>query len=83
MSVMHITKENFDAIANGDIELIKTAKDDLMKALQEIGAKLYQAAAAAQQAQGGAPDMGADPNMGGAAPNTDPNVYDADYTDVE
>ena len=72
-----------DAIANGDIELIKSAKDDLMKALQEIGAKLYQAAAAAQQAQGGAPDMGADPNMGGAAPNTDPNVYDADYTDVE
>ena len=71
-----------DAIANGDIELIKTAKDDLMKALQEIGAKLYQAAAAAQQAQG-APDMGADPNMGGAAPNSDPNVYDADYTDVE
>ena len=72
-----------DAIANGDIELIKSAKDDLMKALQEIGAKLYQAAAAAQQAQGGAPDMGADPNMGGAVPNTDPNVYDADYTDVE
>ena len=72
-----------DAIANGDIELIKSAKDDLMKALQEFGAKLYQAAAAAQQAQGGAPDMGADPNMGGAAPNTDPNVYDADYTDVE
>ncbi|MBQ7134057.1 MAG: molecular chaperone DnaK [Ruminococcus sp.] len=72
-----------DAIANGDIELIKTAKDDLMKALQEIGAKLYQAAAAAQQAQGGADPMGADPNMGGAAPNADPNVYDADYTDVE
>ncbi|MBQ8057173.1 MAG: molecular chaperone DnaK [Ruminococcus sp.] len=70
-----------DAIANGDIELIKTAKDDLMKSLQEIGAKLYQAAAAAQQAQGGAPDMGVDPAQG--APNADPNVYDADYTDVE
>ena len=71
-----------EAIANGDLELIKTAKDDLMKALQEIGAKLYQAAA---QAQGGAPDMGVDPNMGGAqgGTNADPNVYDADYTDVE
>ncbi len=69
------------ALEGGDIELIKTAKDDLMKALQEIGAKMYQAAAAAQQAQGGAPDMGADPNMGGS--NSDPNVYDADYTDVE
>ncbi len=72
-----------EAITNGDIELIKTAKDDLMKSLQEIGAKLYQAAAAAQQAQGGAPDMGVDPTQ--AAPNgsADPNVYDADYTDVE
>ena len=69
-----------DAIAGGDIEAIKTAKDDLMKSLQEIGAKLYQAAAAAQQAQGGAPDMGADPTQGA---NADPNVYDADYTDVE
>ncbi|MBQ6626956.1 MAG: molecular chaperone DnaK [Ruminococcus sp.] len=69
-----------DAIAGGDIEAIKTAKDDLMKSLQEIGAKLYQAAAAQQQAQGGAPDMGADPTQG---TNADPNVYDADYTDVE
>ena len=43
---------------------------------------MYQAAAAAQQAQGGAaPDMGADPTQG--ANNSDPNVYDADYTDVE
>ena len=67
------------AIEGGDIELIKTAKDDLMKSLQEIGAKLYQAAAAAQ---GGAPDMGADPTQG-ATGNADPNVYDADYTDVE
>ena len=67
------------AIEGGDIELIKTAKDDLMKSLQEIGAKLYQAAAAAQ---GGAPDMGADPTQG-ATCNADTNVYDADYTDVE
>ncbi len=72
-----------DAIANGDIELIKTAKDDLMKSLQEIGAKLYQAAAAAQQAQGGAPDMGVDPTQAAPNGNADPNVYDADYTDVE
>ncbi len=71
-----------EAITNGDIELIKTAKDDLMKALQEIGAKLYQAAAQAQQAQGVDPTQGVDPNMGGA-PNADGNVYDADYTDVE
>ncbi len=68
------------AIEGGDIEAIKTAKDDLMKSLQEIGAKLYQAAAAQQQAQGGADPMGADPTQGA---NADPNVYDADYTDVE
>ncbi len=67
-----------EAITNGDIELIKTAKDDLMKSLQEIGAKLYQAAAAAQQAQGGVDPTQAAPNG-----NADPNVYDADYTDVE
>ncbi|MBQ8860941.1 MAG: molecular chaperone DnaK [Ruminococcus sp.] len=69
-----------DAIANGDVELIKTAKDDLMQSLQEIGAKLYQAAAAAQ---GGAPDMGVDPTQAAPNGNADPNVYDADYTDVE
>ena len=65
------------ALEGGDIELIKTAKDDLMKSLQEIGAKLYQAAAQAQQAQG------VDPTQAQGAPNSDPNVYDADYTDVE
>ncbi len=68
-----------DAITNGDIELIKTAKDDLMKSLQEIGAKLYQAAAAAQQAQGADPSA-ATPD---GQPAADGNVYDADYTDVE
>ena len=66
------------ALEGGDIELIKTAKDDLMKSLQEIGAKLYQAAAQAQQAQGVDPTQAA-----GGAPTGDPNVYDADYTDVE
>ncbi len=67
------------AIEGGDIELIKTAKDDLMKSLQEIGAKLYQAA---QAAQGAAPDMGVDPTQG-TTQAADGNVYDADYTDVE
>ncbi len=71
------------AIEGGDIELIKSAKEDLMKALQEIGAKLYQAAAAAQQAQGADPNATNVDPMGGAAPGGDPNVYDADYTDVE
>ncbi|MBQ9679134.1 MAG: molecular chaperone DnaK [Ruminococcus sp.] len=67
-----------DAIAKNDSELIKGAKDDLMKSLQDIGAKMYQQNAAAQQAAGAQPD----PTQG-AAPNNDGNVYDADYKDVD
>ena len=58
--------------------MMKAAKDDLQKALNDIAAKMYQQAAA-QGAPQGAPDMG------GAQPNNsgDPNVYDADFTDVD
>ncbi|MCH5296143.1 MAG: molecular chaperone DnaK [Ruminococcus sp.] len=67
-----------DANANGDLELIKTAKDELQKALYDVSAKLYQQAAPQGGAQAGAP------NMGGAQPNSgDPNVYDADFKDVD
>ena len=67
-----------DAIAKNNSELIKGAKDDLMKSLQDIGAKMYQQGAAAQQAAGAQPD----PTQG-TAPNNDGNVYDADYKDVD
>ena len=72
-----------DAISKNDAAQIKTAKDDLMKTLQDVGGKMYQQAAAAQQAAGAQP--GADPTQG-AAPNnggSDGNVYDADYKDVD
>ena len=72
-----------EAIGKNDSDLIKSAKDDLMKSLQDIGAKMYQQANAAQQAAGAQP--GPDPTQG-AAPNnggSDGNVYDADYTDVD
>ena len=72
-----------EAISKNDAELIKSTKDDLMKSLQDIGAKMYQQASAAQQAAGAQP--GPDPAQG-AAPNNggnDGNVYDADYTDVD
>ena len=62
---------------------IKTAKDDLMKSLQDIGAKMYQQAAQAQQAAGGQPG---DPSQGGPQGpqnGADGNVYDADYKDVD
>ena len=70
-----------DAIAKNDSAVIKSAKDDLMKSLQDIGSKMYQQAAAAQQAAGQQP--GPDPNMGGAPNGNDGNVYDADYKDVD
>jgi molecular chaperone DnaK len=71
-----------DAISKDDAALIGTAKEDLQKTLNDAAAKLYQQAAP----QGGAPDMnGAQPNGGNPTGNNggDPNVYDADFTDVD
>ena len=70
-----------EAISKDDAALIGTAKEDLQKTLNDA-AKLYQQAAP----QGGAPDMnGAQPNGGNPTGNNggDPNVYDADFTDVD
>ena len=73
-----------EAISKNDTELMKTAKDDLQKALYDVSAKLYQQAAPQGAPQGnpqqGAPDMGnaQQPNNSG-----DPNVYDADFKDVD
>lgn len=71
-----------EAISKDDAALIGTAKEDLQKTLNDADAKLYQQAAP----QGGAPDMnGAQPNGGNPTGNNggDPNVYDADFTDVD
>lgn len=68
-----------DAISKDDADMMKAAKDDLQKALNDIAAKMYQQASAQGAAQQGAPDMGgANQNNSG-----DPNVYDADFTDVD
>ena len=59
--------------------LVKTAKEALEKELQSVGSKIYQQAAAQQQAQ-------PNPNQGGDVPPTggnDGNVYDADFKDVD
>ena len=58
--------------------MITAAKDDLQKSLYDVSAKLYQQAAPQQ----GAPDMGGaqQPNQNNGG---DPNVYDADFTDVD
>ena len=71
-----------EAISKDDAALIGTAKEDLQKTLNDAAAKLYQQAAP----QGCAPDMnGAQPNGGNPTGNNggDPNVYDADFTDVD
>lgn len=71
-----------EAISKDDAALIGTAKEDLQKTLNDAAAKLYQQAAP----QGGAPDMnGAQPNGGNPTGNNggNPNVYDADFTDVD
>ena len=68
-----------EAISKNDTALMNTAKEELQKALYDVSAKLYQQAAP----QGGPQQAG--PDMGGAQPNNggDPNVYDADFKDVD
>ncbi|HBL41182.1 MAG TPA: molecular chaperone DnaK [Ruminococcaceae bacterium] len=64
-----------EALKGEDINLIKSRQEELTKTFNDISVKLYQQAAAAQQAQGGAE---------GAAPNgADANgYYDAPYEDI-
>ena len=66
-----------DAIAANSQDQIKSTKEDLMKTLQEIGAKMYQ-----QNAPQGAPTPDA-AAQDSSANSGDPDVYDANYSDVE
>ncbi len=62
-----------EALKGTDLDAIKAKQEELQKQVYAVSEKLYKAAAEAQAAaQGG--DTGA---------NADPNVYDADYTDVD
>ena len=67
-----------EAISKDDADMMKAAKEDLQKALYDVSAKLYQQAAPQGNPQQGAPDMGNAQQNGG-----DPNVYDADFKDVD
>ena len=70
-----------DAIAKNDKSMIDAAKEDLQKAVYEVSAKLYQQANP-QGAQSAAPQ--GDPQQGAqGGSNGDPNVYDADFKDVD
>ena len=72
-----------EALKGNDIDLIKTKQDELQKAFYALSEKLYQAQAAQGGAQGAGPDMGnMGGNMGGNTTNSDPNVVDADFREV-
>jgi molecular chaperone DnaK len=58
-----------EALKGEDIEAIKARQEDLQKELFAVSEKLYKAA----NPQGDAPQ----------GENADPNVYEADYTDVD
>ncbi len=66
-----------EALKGDDINLIKSRQEELTKQLNDISVRLYQEAAAAQQAAQG----GADPSQG-AAPGGNEGYYDAPFTDV-
>ncbi len=64
-----------EALKGEDIEAIKARQEDLQKEIYAVSEKIYKAA----NPQG-------DPNAAGAngaAGNADPNVYEADFTDVD
>ena len=63
-----------EALKGEDIEAIKAKQEELQKEIYAVSEKVYKAAAEAQAAQNG-----------GAEGNTEagPEVYDADYTDVD
>ena len=74
-----------EALKGTDIEAIKAKHKDLEETFQKIATNVYQQAAQAQQAAGGA---GFDPNnIGGAAQGGSANggddVIDAEFTDAE
>ena len=70
-----------EAISKNDMDLVKTAKEALEKELQTVGSKIYQQAAAQQQAAQGQPNPGDVPPTGNGG--ADGNVYDADFKDVD
>ena len=66
-----------EALKGEDINLIKSRQEELTKVLNDVSVRLYQEAAAAQQAAQG----GADPSQG-AAPGGNDGYYDASFEDV-
>ncbi len=68
-----------ESISSGNIENIKTDKESLQKNMYEVSSKLYQNAAAAQQAAGNP----ANTESSQSTNNAGENVYNADFKDVD
>ena len=71
-----------DALKGSDDDAVKKAFDDLNEKFQAISAKLYEAAAAAQQA-GAEAGPGPGPQPEAAAPKKDADVVDAEFEMVD
>ena len=65
-----------DAMNSNNMDSIKSASDDLQKAMYAVSEKLYKNAAPQQGPQAGPVDQGSSGGNGG-------NVYDADFKDVD
>ena len=71
-----LVKDLREVVAGDDIAQIKEKTEALTKAVQEIGAKIYQQAEAAQQQAAGAQEQSQGAKQ---APNDDDDTIDADY----
>ncbi len=67
-----------EAIEADDLELIKEKRDALSEIVQDLTVKLYEQAAAEQQAQEGAAD-----SAEGSSADADEDVVDADFEEVD
>ena len=82
-NIEKLVAELRELISGDDITAIKEKTDELTKVVQEIGARIYQEAAAAQQAaQGAAGAAGADPNAG-QGPDDDDGTIDAEFEEKD
>ncbi|MBO7712932.1 MAG: Hsp70 family protein, partial [Methanobrevibacter sp.] len=79
-NIERLVAELRELISGDDIAAIKEKTDELTKVVQDIGARIYQEAAAAQQAaQGAAGGAGADPNAGAGPQDDDDGTIDAEF----
>jgi molecular chaperone DnaK len=73
-----LAKSTADSMTDADISEIKAANEKLMTGAQALFQKMYEQAAAAQQAAG----QGAGSDMGGTQSNPGDDVVDGDYKEV-